>query len=259
VAAKIEATEMLRPGLLAGVGIVVARAAGAGDGAGDSAALEQSAALTASVAGACSALGASVFECALAASGELEADDAATHEAVEQALAELGDVNLLLVDAASSFSETHVRDASPDGADGARGADGTDVEEPASAGADALVRALEASWRITQAVANAAFVERGAAGRIVYVAPPRDAGAQADAARAGLENLARTLSIEWARYSISPLTIAPGAATSAAEIAALVGYLASPAGDYFSGCLLDLGGPGRHGERGRDNAASPGR
>jgi NAD(P)-dependent dehydrogenase (short-subunit alcohol dehydrogenase family) len=240
VAAKIEATEMLRPGLLAGVAVVVARAAGTDT-------LEPSAALTASVAGDCSGLGASVFECALAASGELAADDAATRESVEQALAELGEVNLLLVDTASSFS------AERDG-------DVADGDQPAGAGAAGLVRALEASWRITQAVANAAFIERGAAGRIVYVAPASDAGTQADAARAGLENLARTLSIEWARYGISPLTIAPGVTTAPAEIASLVGYLASPAGDYFSGCLLDLRGPGRAGERDhRDSAASRGR
>jgi NAD(P)-dependent dehydrogenase (short-subunit alcohol dehydrogenase family) len=240
VAAKIEATEMLRPGLLAGVAVVVARAA-------DVDALEPSVALTAKVAGACSGLGASVFECALAASGNLEADDAATRESVEQALAQLGEVSLLLVDAASSFSP-YSRDDDVAGGD-----------QPASAGAADLVRALEASWRITQAVAGAAFIERGAAGRIVYVAPAPDAGAQADAARAGLENLARTLSIEWARYGISSLTIAPGVTTTAAEIASLVGYLASPAGDYFSGCLLDLSGPGRATERDRDNAAAPGR
>jgi NAD(P)-dependent dehydrogenase (short-subunit alcohol dehydrogenase family) len=255
VAAKIEATEMLRAGLLAGVGIVVARAAGAGDDARDRAASEQSAALTANVAEACGGLGASVFECVLAASGDLEADDSATGEAVEQALAELGEVSLLLVDAASSFSAAHDRGVPPDGAGG------VDGEEPASAGAGALVRALETSWRITQAVANASFIERGAAGRIVYIAPRPDAGVQADAARAGLENLARTLSIEWARYGISPLAIAPGAATSPAEIAALVGYLASPAGDYFSGCLLDLSGHGHGhvGESDRDTGTAPGR
>ena len=37
----------------------------------------------------------------------------------------------------------------------------------------------------------------------------------ADAARAGLENLARTLSIEWARYAITLVAIAPGRATPA--------------------------------------------
>ena len=104
------------------------------------------------------------------------------------------------------------------------------------------MRALEASWRVTQALATAAFIERGVAGRIVYIAPPPDAGAHAEAARAGLENLARTLSIEWARYRIAPVTIAAGAQTAAGEIAALTAYLASPAGAYFSGCLLDLRG-----------------
>ncbi len=232
---------MLRPGLLAGVAVVVARAGGA---------LEPSAALTANVARACGELGASVFECVLAASGDLEADDAATRESVEQALAELGEIGLLLVDAASSFS------AAPEG-------DAAGGDQPASAAAGAgaadLVRALEASWRITQAVVNAAFIERGASGRIVYVAPAPDAGAQADAARAGIENLARTLSIEWARYGVSPLAIAPGVATSPAEIAALVGYLASPAGDYFSGCLLDLSASGGGGQGDRDGAVAPGR
>ncbi len=230
--------ELLRPGLLAGVGVVVARA-----GAD---APSSSPGLTETLAGACSGLGAGVYECALAASGDLESDDAATRESVEQALADLGEIGLLVVDAASSFSAAHGRDATG-------GADGEEAASPspspsASAGTGALVRALEASWRITQAVATAAFIERGAAGRIVYIAPRPDAGAQAEAARAGLENLARTLSIEWARYGISPLAIAPGVATSPAEIAALVGYLGSPAGDYFSGCLLDLRGPGSGGD-----------
>jgi NAD(P)-dependent dehydrogenase (short-subunit alcohol dehydrogenase family) len=82
-------------------------------------------------------------------------------------------------------------------------------------------------------------------GRLVYLAPPSSVAAEhADAARAGLENLARTLSIEWARHGVTAVAIAPGEA-SAAEIAALSAYLASPAGAYFSGCLLDLRGPAR--------------
>jgi NAD(P)-dependent dehydrogenase (short-subunit alcohol dehydrogenase family) len=208
VVAKIEATELLRPELLAGVAVVVARAAPASP--------ERRPALTATVEDACTALGARVLACELAASGSAEADDAATGEGVAEALAQLGEVSMLLVDAASAFTAER----------------------------DGLVRALEASWRITLALANAAFIERGAGGRIVYVAPRADAGAHADAARAGLENLARTLSIEWARYGIAPVTIAPGAATGTEEIAALTGYLASPAGAYFSGCLLDLRGAG---------------
>ncbi len=82
----------------------------------------------------------------------------------------------------------------------------------------------------------------GAAGGRVVSTPAPDAGEYATAARAGLENLARTLSIEWARCGIATVAIAPGESTAASEVAALVAYLASPAGAYFSGCLLDLRG-----------------
>jgi NAD(P)-dependent dehydrogenase (short-subunit alcohol dehydrogenase family) len=79
--------------------------------------------------------------------------------------------------------------------------------------------------------------------RIVYLAPEPNAGEFAGAACAGLENLGRTLSTEWARHGITVVTIAPGRETAAGEVAALCAYLASPAGAYFSGCLLDLRGP----------------
>jgi NAD(P)-dependent dehydrogenase (short-subunit alcohol dehydrogenase family) len=75
---------------------------------------------------------------------------------------------------------------------------------------------------------------------IVLIAPP-PGGAHAEAARAGLENMARTLSIEWARRGIRPVAITPGTTTSPAEIAELVAFLASPAGAYYSGCRFDLG------------------
>jgi hypothetical protein len=78
---------------------------------------------------------------------------------------------------------------------------------------------------------------------IVLIAPP-PGDAQAEAARAGLENMARTLSIEWARRAIRPVAIAPGRTTSPAEIAELVAFLASPAGAYYSGCRFDLGAAG---------------
>jgi NAD(P)-dependent dehydrogenase (short-subunit alcohol dehydrogenase family) len=106
---------------------------------------------------------------------------------------------------------------------------------------------LDGAWEASHAVANAAFIEPRRPGRIVYVAPPSERGADAEgglagAACAGLENLARTLSIEWARYEITAVAIAPGASTTGEEVAALCAYLASPAGAYFSGCLLDLRG-----------------
>jgi NAD(P)-dependent dehydrogenase (short-subunit alcohol dehydrogenase family) len=75
---------------------------------------------------------------------------------------------------------------------------------------------------------------------IVLIAPP-PGDPHAEAARAGLENMARTLSIEWARRAIRPVAITPGRATSPAEIAELVAFLASPAGAYYSGCRFDLG------------------
>jgi NAD(P)-dependent dehydrogenase (short-subunit alcohol dehydrogenase family) len=146
------------------------------------------------------------------------------------------DVDALVVDAASSFSSAA---RAPGDRTGAAGV--------------ALRDCLDDAWHATHAVANAAFIDARRPGRIFYVAPrcrslPHAAhtGAaesgpgHADAARAGLENLARTLSIEWARYAITTVALAPGAQTTPDELAGVVAYLASPAGAYFSGCQLDL-------------------
>jgi NAD(P)-dependent dehydrogenase (short-subunit alcohol dehydrogenase family) len=216
--AEIDLTELLRPGLLDGVSIALARAGEAGIAPGSAA----------SVAGAaCSELGAIVHELPLTCTGQPEADDAALDAALAAAPAGGTGTRMLLVDAGGLF----VRSAQ-----------------------DALIATLEASWRVTRAVANAAFIPDEAGGRIVYLAPPAPTPTQApstqasggethaDAARAGLENLARTLSIEWARYGIRPVAIAPGPRTTPEQIAGVVAYLASPAGDYFSGCQLDLRG-----------------
>jgi NAD(P)-dependent dehydrogenase (short-subunit alcohol dehydrogenase family) len=133
------------------------------------------------------------------------------------------DVDLLVVDSAAMFAHCIAHGEG----DGLRGA---------------LRECLDGSWGVTQAVATAAFVQPSRAGRIIYLAPAPDAGEYAQAACAGLENLARTLSIEWARYGITTVTIAEGEATTTGEVAALTAYLASPAGAFFSGCLLDLRG-----------------
>ncbi len=82
---------------------------------------------------------------------------------------------------------------------------------------------------------------RGGAG--AGIADRADGRTRVRTPRAGLENLARTLSIEWSRYHVTTVAVAPGAGTPAGEVAALTAYLASPAGAYFSGCLLDLRGP----------------
>ncbi|HEX7292748.1 MAG TPA: hypothetical protein VF250_16630 [Conexibacter sp.] len=117
----------------------------------------------------------------------------------------------------------------------------------AADGEDPLRAALDLAWVTVRAVANAAFIPGGGAGprsggRVTLIAPAPDGGDPAAAgARAAAENLARTLSIEWARHDVVVVAITPGADTSDAQLAALAAYLASPAGGYFSGCRLALG------------------
>ena len=91
-------------------------------------------------------------------------------------------------------------------------------------------------------MANAAFIPDARGGKLIYLAPAAQPGAHPgrQAARAGLENMARTLSIEWARYAICITTILPGATTAGGVVGDLVAFLASPAGDYYSGCRFDL-------------------
>lgn len=93
---------------------------------------------------------------------------------------------------------------------------------------------LDGAFLATRAVANAWIAGRRS-GRVVLVAPPHDAPAGA-----ALENLARTLSVEWARYGITPTAILPAAGAEQA-VAFLVAFLASPAGAYYSGCAFRPG------------------
>jgi NAD(P)-dependent dehydrogenase (short-subunit alcohol dehydrogenase family) len=80
------------------------------------------------------------------------------------------------------------------------------------------------------------------AGAAAPPAPPGTApDPHADAVRGAVENIARTLSIEWSRHGIRTVAITPGARTTDGQLAALAAYLASPAGDYFSGARLALG------------------
>lgn len=112
----------------------------------------------------------------------------------------------------------------------------------ASGGQDGLRAALDLAWVTVRAVANAAFIPAARGGKIALVAPrPHDGDPAAAGVRSATENLARTLSIEWARHRITTVAITPGRATSDAEVGALVAYLVSPAGDYWSGARLALG------------------
>lgn len=201
---------LLRPGLLEGVSIVLARAADEGD--------DPQVGFAGPVRTLCASLGAQVAVCAPATAGEAGEREAAADGAVEVALRELDAAHVLVVDGAGLFER-----ADP---------------------ADALAETLQSTWDLTRALAARAFIPESAGGRIVLLAPRSAAGAgHAAAAAAGLENLARTLSVEWARYAITTVALAPGPASSPAEVATLCAWLAAPAGAYFSGCLLDLTGP----------------
>jgi NAD(P)-dependent dehydrogenase (short-subunit alcohol dehydrogenase family) len=88
---------------------------------------------------------------------------------------------------------------------------------------------VEGTWLMTHAVATKAMIPDSRGGKIVNVT------AEPPAVRAGLENLARVLSIEWARFDVKLNAISAGGPEETAWFAA---FLASPAGDYFSGAVL---------------------
>ena len=110
-----------------------------------------------------------------------------------------------------------------------------------SGGAEALRATMDTAWRAIRAIATGALIENEIPGRLLLVAPRSGAGRHAPAVRAALENLARTLSVEWARYGITAVALWPGPDTADAELAELACFLLSPAGGYFSGCRFELG------------------
>ena len=232
---------LLRAGLLDGVSIVLAAPGPGAHGGGSHA----EALPGEPIAATCGGLGARVLACAVA-----DDDEEAVAVAVDRALAQTpGEVNLLVVDCAAVFAR----------------AVGASTQR--DRGRRALSMCLQGSWNVTRALASRCFLPIGRGGRIVYIAPGAAGGEgeHARAARAGLENLSRTLSVEWARHQITAVTIAPPprpappepglggassgasgaarAATAGGEVATLVADLASPAGAYFSGCLLELTAP----------------
>jgi NAD(P)-dependent dehydrogenase (short-subunit alcohol dehydrogenase family) len=103
-----------------------------------------------------------------------------------------------------------------------------------------LTAALERAWVVARAVATEALIP-ARSGRLIFIAPRPEAGPYAEAARAGLENLVRTLSIEWARFSVTAVTLNPGTSTTEDELTGLVSFLLSEAGAYLTGCRFDLG------------------
>lgn len=138
---------------------------------------------------------------------------------------------------------------------------------------------VRGTWLMTHTVATRAMIPQQG-GRVVNVTLSPHNGmpgmAHSGAARAAVENLTRTLSVEWARHGIRLTAIAAGQFATETlmtkypkqivdtvastvplgrlgrpeELAWLVAYLASPGGDFFSGAVLTLDGA-------RDNWIGP--
>lgn len=108
-------------------------------------------------------------------------------------------------------------------------------------GRSGLNGCLRLAWLATHALATGAMIPGEGPAKVTLIAPGADAGPHGQAARSGLENLARTLSVEWARFGVTSVAICPGAHTAEDDLAQLVGFLHCIAGEYFSGCRFDLG------------------
>jgi NAD(P)-dependent dehydrogenase (short-subunit alcohol dehydrogenase family) len=109
-------------------------------------------------------------------------------------------------------------------------------------GSDALLGMMQKAWAAVREVAVGALIDGAGPAKVLLLAPRPAAGPGASAASASLENLARTLSVEWARHGVTAVMVAPGASSSEAELSQLICFLCSPAGDYFSGCRIELEG-----------------
>ena len=127
------------------------------------------------------------------------------------------------------------------------------------------------TWLMTHAAATKALIPQGG-GKVISVTLSPHHGmpgmVHSGAARAAVENMTRTLSVEWARHRVKLCALAAGqfdtetlrtkypreivenvAATvplgrlgTEEEMAWLVAYLASPAGDFFSGTVITIDG-----------------
>jgi NAD(P)-dependent dehydrogenase (short-subunit alcohol dehydrogenase family) len=139
-------------------------------------------------------------------------------------------------------------------------------------GWDAVVATnLTGTWNLTQAVANAWMLEHG--GKIVSITMLTRRGfpgmTHSVSARAGVEAMTRSLAVEWAGRGVLVNAVAPGLILSNGfrnypngadllrtmrahvplkrfggcdDVAWLVAYLASPAGDYVTGQTITVDG-----------------
>jgi citronellol/citronellal dehydrogenase len=130
---------------------------------------------------------------------------------------------------------------------------------------------VQGTWQMTHAAATKAFIPQRA-GKVVSVTLSPHHGmpgmVHSGAARAAVENMMRTLAIEWSRFNIKLVAVAPGQFDTETlrtkypqvvvenvhktvplgrlgtedEMAWLIAYLASPAGDFYSGCVITIDG-----------------
>jgi citronellol/citronellal dehydrogenase len=152
---------------------------------------------------------------------------------------------------------------------------------------------VNGTWLMTHAAATRAFIPQRR-GKVLSVTLSPHNGmpgmVHSGAARAAVENMMRTLSVEWARFGITlvalaagqfgtetmrtkyppevvaavPGTVPLGRLGTEEEMAWLIAYLASPAGEFFSGTVITLDGardnwfgswpPGAYGEGGEPPA-----
>jgi citronellol/citronellal dehydrogenase len=147
----------------------------------------------------------------------------------------------------------------------------TPAEDISLKGFETVVRLnLTGTWLMSHAAATKSMIPNGG-GKIISVTLSPHQGlpgmAHSSAARAAVENLMRVLSIEWARFNIKTTAVASGhfrtdalkkypqpvqdsvARTiplqrlgEAEEQAWLIAFLASPAGDYYSGDVITIDG-----------------
>jgi len=130
---------------------------------------------------------------------------------------------------------------------------------------------VQGTWQMTHAAATKAFIP-GGGGKVISVTLSPHNGmpgmVHSGAARAAVENMTRTLSVEWARFGIRLSALAAGQFDTEVlrtkyprevtenvhrtiplgrlgrpeEIAWMVTYLASPAGDFVSGAVITIDG-----------------
>ena len=124
---------------------------------------------------------------------------------------------------------------------------------------------LDAPWYLTTRVAARAMIPQGY-GKVASVTMTPLRGipgmAHSSAARAGVESLTRTLAVEWAAHGIRLVAVAPGIVHTTAwegygldpddvgavipagrlqqaeEVAGVIAFLLSPAGDYITGTTI---------------------